>query len=234
MSSFSRKVIRYGNKVVKSGPGILPLEAETMRFIAANTSIPVPRVYEEERGLVPSITMDYIEGETLEAVWNGLPEEQKLDIAEQLKGILSQLRSLKGQYIGSINRGEANDGRRFDYKGGPFDTEAEFNQFLVTDKLKGCLPIFYDIAFRSLRTDHEIVFTHADFTPRNIIVKDGRVAALLDWEYSGWYPEYWEFVKTFKGADHRCSWYNYVEAIFPVCHETEYINDRFLGSILRH
>ena len=97
MSSFSRKVIRYGDKVVKSGPGILPFEAETMRFIAANTSIPVPRVYEEEGGLVPSITMDYIEGETLEAVWNGLPEEQKLDIAEQLKGILSQLRSLKGQ-----------------------------------------------------------------------------------------------------------------------------------------
>ncbi|KAH9217382.1 hypothetical protein DL95DRAFT_295397, partial [Leptodontidium sp. 2 PMI_412] len=85
-----------------------------------------------------------------------------------------------------------------------------------------------------LRIDHEIVFTHADFTPRNMIVKDGRVVALLDWEYSGWYLEYWEFVKTFKGADHRCTWYNYVEAIFPVCHETEYINDRFLRSILRH
>jgi aminoglycoside phosphotransferase (APT) family kinase protein len=234
MSCFSRKVVRYGDKVVKSGPGILPSEAETMRFIAANTSIPVPRVYKEERGLEPSITMDYIEGETLHAVWNGLPEEQKLDIEEQLKGILSQLRSLKGQYIGSINRGEADDVRKFHYTGGPFDTEAEFNRFLVSDKLKGCLSILYDMAFRSLRTDHEIVFTHGNFAPRNIIVKDGRVVALLDWEFSGWYPEYWEFVKALKGADHRCTWYNYVEAIFPVCHETEYIKDQFLGAILRY
>jgi aminoglycoside phosphotransferase (APT) family kinase protein len=51
--------------------------------------------------------------------------------------------------------------------------------------------------------------THGDLHPRNIMVKwegakdegDGhgggnriRVTALIDWELSGWYPEYWEFV----------------------------------------
>lgn len=44
---------------------------------------------------------------------------------------------------------------------------------------------------------HEIVFTHGDFRPPNIIVKDGRVSAIIDWELSGWYPEYWEFAKAF-------------------------------------
>jgi len=44
---------------------------------------------------------------------------------------------------------------------------------------------------------HGIVFTHGDFGPANIIIKDGRVAAILDWEMAGWYPDYWEFVKAF-------------------------------------
>ena len=42
---------------------------------------------------------------------------------------------------------------------------------------------------------YKIVFTHADLVPRNIIVKDGHVAAIIDWGLSGWYPEYWEWTK---------------------------------------
>ncbi|KAI1667871.1 Phosphotransferase enzyme family protein [Pyrenophora tritici-repentis] len=44
---------------------------------------------------------------------------------------------------------------------------------------------------------HGIVFTHGDLKPNNIIVKDGRMTAIIDWEMLGWYPEYWEFVKAF-------------------------------------
>jgi len=233
-STFKRKIVRYGNKVVKSGPDLHPSEAETMRYIAANTRIPIPQVYQENNGSEPSITMDYIEGERLDKVWNGLLDEQKLDLAGQLKRILCELRGLKGQYIGSLYRGKAVDGRRFDVEGGPFETEVQFNQFLLSDTLSSTPTILRDIASRSLSTDHDIVFTHGDFAPRNIIVRDGQVVGILDWEYSGWYPEYWEFVKTFNAADHRVSWYNYVGLIFPTCYEAEYINDRFLGSILRH
>ena len=42
---------------------------------------------------------------------------------------------------------------------------------------------------------HSIVFTHGDFLPRNIIVKDRKVVGILDWEMAGWYPEYWEYCK---------------------------------------
>lgn len=44
---------------------------------------------------------------------------------------------------------------------------------------------------------YAIVFTHGDFYPRNIMVKDGHVKAIIDWEMAGWYPEYWEFAKAF-------------------------------------
>ncbi|KAG4439770.1 hypothetical protein IFR05_004738 [Cadophora sp. M221] len=151
-----------------------------MRFIAANTNIPVPRVYDEGPESAPSITMDYIEGERLDKVWNGLSEEEKLDIVAQWKGMLFELCNFKGEYTGLVHRGRAIDGRIFDFEGGPFDTEEVFNHFLLSDTFTTTPKILRDIAFNSLRTDHEIVFTHCDFAPRNIIVKDGRVVGLLD------------------------------------------------------
>lgn len=42
---------------------------------------------------------------------------------------------------------------------------------------------------------HQILFTHGDLRLQNIMVKDGCVSGVLDWEFSGWYPEYWEFSK---------------------------------------
>ncbi|KAJ3565791.1 hypothetical protein NP233_g7417 [Leucocoprinus birnbaumii] len=35
-------------------------------------------------------------------------------------------------------------------------------------------------------------FTHSDLHAGNILVRNGRLAAILDWECAGWYPEYWE------------------------------------------
>ena len=39
---------------------------------------------------------------------------------------------------------------------------------------------------------HEPALCHGDFSPNNILVKDGKVVAILDWEMLGWYPEFWE------------------------------------------
>jgi len=117
------------------------------------------------------------------------------------------LRTDKEHYIGSVGNGKAidADGRRFGFEGGPFITESEFNTFLSSDMMSQALKILREIAIRFLRTDHMVVLTHGDFAPRNIIVKRGRVVGLLDWEYAGWYPENWEFVKTFNSSDHRIS-----------------------------
>lgn len=176
--------------------------------------------------------MDYIEGDKLDVVWNGLPEKQKLEIAAQLQAILAEMRGLKGQYIGALSGGKAIDVRMLAVEGGPFQTEEEFNQFLLSDT-RGP-QYLHDIASRSLRTDHDIVFTHGCFAPRNIIVKDGHVVGILYWERAGWYPEHWEFLQTLNGPDHRTNWYNYLEHIHPKLYEAEYIANKFLGAILRH
>lgn len=76
---------------------------------------------------------------------------------------------------------------------GPFADEAEFNTMFVRT---GNDPA---------RTGHKIVYTHADLNPRNILVEkvareDGtqgwRVSGIVDWENSGFYPEYWEYTKS--------------------------------------
>jgi thiamine kinase-like enzyme len=49
-----------------------------------------------------------------------------------------------------------------------------------------------------MRSDHSSRFTHADLSLRNIIIKDDKIQGTVDWEFSGWYPEYWEYVKFFE------------------------------------
>jgi thiamine kinase-like enzyme len=46
-----------------------------------------------------------------------------------------------------------------------------------------------------LLDDCAIKFTHVDLHTSNIMItcsKPYRVIALIDWEQSGWFPEYWE------------------------------------------
>ncbi|PQE13547.1 kinase-like domain protein [Rutstroemia sp. NJR-2017a WRK4] len=230
-----RKVARYGKIVVKSGRHLKLSEAEAMKYIATHTSIPVPHVYEAvSDGKLTSITMDFIEGDRLDKVWNSLPEATKLSLAAQINSMLVQLRSLRGRYIGAVNNDKAIDSRRYDLEGGPFETEAQFNEFLLSDVYPQVPKCFLHMAERALLTNHAIVFAHGDLAPRNMIVRDGKVVAVLDWENAGWYPEYWDFVKTFNALDQRCNWYDYVDRIFPVRYEQEFMNDRFVGTLIRH
>jgi hypothetical protein len=36
---------------------------------------------------------------------------------------------------------------------------------------------------------HKILFTHRDLSPMSVIVKEGIIVGIVDWEYAGWYPE---------------------------------------------
>ncbi|KAF7877143.1 hypothetical protein EAF04_000828 [Stromatinia cepivora] len=231
-----RKVARYGNKVLKSGRNLRLSEADAMRYIATHTSIPVPRVLDAVTdGKLTSITMEYIEGERLDKIWNSLPEEQKKSIAAQINDFLFQLRGLTGKYIGGMNRTPAIDSRRYDLEGGPFESEAQFNEFLLSDAYPQVPKCFLKMAENSLLTNHSIIFAHGELAPRNILVKEGQVVAVLDWEYAGWYPEYWDFVKSFNAMGGKCgSWYDWVEKVFPVGYEQEFMNDRFVGTLVRH
>lgn len=96
--------------MVKSSPDLKPWEeADAMQYIAKNTNIPVPKVFQTCRGASPSIVMEYIDGKRLDEVWNDLPEASKLQLSQQLREILTELRELKGDFIGPFSGGPVAD-----------------------------------------------------------------------------------------------------------------------------
>jgi aminoglycoside phosphotransferase len=102
---------------------------------------------------------------------------------------------------------------------GPFTSEADFNTTLVDTfvaKSKGQVGPYIRGMVDAHR--HDIVFTHGDFRPNNIMVKDGRVTAIIDWEMAGWYPDYWEFAKAVHLEHFADDWGSHLLGILTPCY----------------
>lgn len=79
----------------------------------------------------------------------------------------------------------------------PIENVAAFHQHLM-DMTIGPLflmrePRIMELAKPVLQKQHTISFTHGDLHSGNILVHNGRLTAIVDWECAGWYPEYWEY-----------------------------------------
>lgn len=231
----SRKITVQNGRATKSGSSLREHEAENQQYIAENTTIPVPQVYEVERdedGKVQSFVMDYVQGQPLDEAWSSLTEEQKTSIAQQLHGYMLQLRQLKGDYIGAVNRGKVVIGEYVFHEGGPFDTERSFNEFLFSRIIDIVPDVLRYHATSTFKSDHEIVFTHGDLAPRNILVDErGRVTAILDWENAGWYPEYWEHVRAFRDMTAVPGWPTYLSQILPPRYSHEFVSMAYLARL---
>lgn len=112
----------------------------------------------------------------------------------------------------------------FDYDGGPFATEADFNEFLLSTLIDNTPSAIVNALRGRLRENHRIVFTHGDLSQRNILVRNGKIVALVDWEYAGWYPEYWEYVKFLSRFCRHHDWRSYAEDMFPVKYGDELVD----------
>ena len=78
-----------------------------------------------------------------------------------------------------------------------------------------------------MRRDPKIVFSHGDLNLHNIVVKDGDIVALLDWECAGWYPEYWEYIKFCAASLYDREWHQFGPTPFPTTYPDELIKDQF-------
>ncbi|KAK4153918.1 kinase-like domain protein [Chaetomidium leptoderma] len=213
-----------------------PPEVEAMRYVASHTTIPVPRLYAvhiEENGLI-YIEMAYVPGDTLEQAWNGLSTDQRDTIFADIKQHMSSLRALQPpaqDIVSSALQNPAYDlriGARFF---GPMN-HAEFHSTVRGRLRMEDVPLLGPEVDKVHTARYQTHFTHADLAPRNIIVRHGRVAAIIDWAFSGWYPEYWEFTKAhynyFPGQE---DWEEYLRIVLP-CYETELAAERILWERL--
>ncbi|KAI0409918.1 kinase-like domain-containing protein [Xylaria palmicola] len=225
---FNRKVIlRPNNTVVKSGKRIPIGEAKALE-IAVNAGVPAPHVHKIDAAPDGQnhLHMSYIRGQSLETLWVDMSIDQKTDIAQQLRGLLETMRSVVPPtgVISACDGTEIRDTRlHFTYHSPPCYDEAGFNKFLLSSLHEHIPPLVKEAISRRLRTDHRIVLTHCDLTPRNILVRDGQISGLVDWEDSGWYPEYWEYVKFFQRTADK-DWKQYAEHIFPQLYHDELVD----------
>ncbi|KAJ5800561.1 uncharacterized protein N7518_002629 [Penicillium psychrosexuale] len=189
-------------------------EAEAMRFIRSKTSIPVPEVYNAYvdetigRGV---IVMEYIEGEVLRDVIEDMDDTRRQKIISELQKFMSELRSIEGDFIGSIDGSACEDPVFCAEQGGfgPYKTENEFNEGLVRAMtINQTTNSWIKHVAKLIRAmpSHTTVLTHADFSPRNIIISGERVVGILDWEMAGFYPEYWEYIKAMYHPDWQSRW----------------------------
>ncbi len=157
-------------------------------------------------------------------------------IQRQLDDIFRRLRQLKqpdGHPLGGINLEGVKDQHRFGYRSDrrintAFDdwkfSLSGFSTEYYTDFLRNFLP----------PPPVESVFTHGDFRPANILVDldengDYSVTGIIDWEESGFYPDYHECTKATNllQSDITSLWYQYLPAcIAPHTFPVRWLVDR--------
>ncbi|CAI7617741.1 unnamed protein product [Penicillium glandicola] len=221
-----RKIIRVAkDRLLKYGPSQdIELEAENMRYIAENTTIPIPHVHETQiHGAgIKSILMDYIEGHTLQDAWFNMTPSQKMSVAQELHGYIQQLRGLKHEDPGPFSSKNI-------YTRGPI----YLDEYLFS-RLATSVPDLVRNYTTTKRREDGTVFTHGDLAPRNILVDDyGHVTAVLDWELAGWHPEWCESVRAYTFCNDIPGWTAYLSAIFPPDHATEYMAVAFARHMTR-
>ncbi|KAF9266123.1 hypothetical protein L218DRAFT_956506 [Marasmius fiardii PR-910] len=126
-------------------------------------------------------------------------------LIQQLKSAINQLRSLPPPIMGPricglegglLIWGRCLGGTRKLVK--PIDTVDQFYEFLLDQVgYTSRLPRLRRMLQSIKEKQHSVYFSHGDLHDDNILVKDGQLAGIIDWEFAGWYPQYWDPVNLY-------------------------------------
>lgn len=188
-------------------------EFRTLQLVQKYTQIPAPRGIDTLQYTGSSfLLMAGLPGEKIGLMLPTMTDEQIQAVVQDLKKYTAELRQIPNKSGSGSAICNALGGGILDWRIGDSQREeltcqdeAEFNQYLTRD-----LPLNEDARKQILKTHsvkHEIVFTHADLNPRNILVdENGKISGIVDWECAGWYPEYWEYTKAHFTVRYTIRW----------------------------
>ncbi|KAM5359941.1 hypothetical protein ACJZ2D_014090 [Fusarium nematophilum] len=237
--------------LVKSDGFVDLTEAATMQFLASETFIPVPKVWcAFVRDGRTYIVMERIHGEPITKGWSNRPQESREKLLAHLKLIIKELRSLQpsaGTGVESCIGGSLFDSRlpRSDRRFGPFKTIQEFHLWLRdglqpadTEKPEHASEEDWnDVKGMATLQDAPWpppVFTHGDLNPSNILVRGDEIVGIIDWEFSGWYPHYWEYTSAWCTQILSTEWQDLLERFlkpFPEELQMERVRQRWWGEV---
>ncbi|KAI5801115.1 kinase-like domain-containing protein [Geopyxis carbonaria] len=176
-------------------------EYAVLEHIQDRTTIPVPIPYMEyvDDNEIHFLIRSAIKGESLDRLWESMSWQEKEKIADQTAAYLRQLRGLTAPHLGRLDNQPLVDHFMFNTvhfdPHGPFTTADELWQAMAATLGQNVPQMALDRLGTQMPETAPFTFTHGDLTLGNIIVKDGNVVGLIDWEWSGYFPVWWEYVK---------------------------------------
>lgn len=210
MPSIYRPTGTYAYKILPktSTKSAAPLQGIMMRLIASQTTIPIPyvnRILITPDGECGFLEMEYIEGVDLYEIWPTASWFTRLKIIWTLRGYIRQLRRVKPPFP-EVPGPVSADGEPhpcFGLSGsidngiGPFAT---YNNLAIHfDMMRGialnhpqvsALPPFRITDY--FDTSWPLVFTHGALHLKNLRMGRDGTLWLLDWDWAGMYPLWFE------------------------------------------
>ena len=137
-----------------------------------------------------------IAGEPLNTAWAKMSTDERERVAKQTADLLLQLRELQAPLMQSLDGQSLYSAFLFPngygLPHGPLSSDdelwAEMMKALEGVPDKACQHLR-----RRMPSAAPYTFTHGDLTDVNIMVENGNLTGILDWEASGYFPVWWEF-----------------------------------------
>ncbi|PKY06058.1 phosphotransferase enzyme family protein [Aspergillus campestris IBT 28561] len=205
--------------VVKYGGCINVWEGQALVYLERHVpEVPAPRLYamyHDSKQLF--LIMQRVPGVPLNSIWTSLAHSEKDDIIAKLQLIFDAMQKAEcpwPDFFGGLDGGSVHHYLFYSQHGdekflGPFSGEPAFIAGLVgnyravveRNNLPDYKARFYETYLARVLQGHR---THGDVEQKNIMVVEnlshpndqgGRSfdVALVDWENSGWFPDFWEF-----------------------------------------
>jgi aminoglycoside phosphotransferase (APT) family kinase protein len=139
---------------------------------------------------VPAAVFEFVEGETLDRLLVTEEPPRLLRLAQQIGKIMASIAGVTFPQSGDL---VSTDGRDLAVQGWNFGGKS-FTRYCVEDTPAGARMgdelarrlLAYEARCEERWPDEglEARLVHGDFNPSNIVVRDGEVAAMLDWEFA--------------------------------------------------
>ena len=179
---------------VKCGHGVTAIEADNQRMafeLLDSTIVRVPRVHRYFMyGEIGYLVMDYVDGKQIDTLSE--------DHYAKLTAVLSHFREIKNDVPGNLSGRESPLGRPFpdNDKVPRFATKIEMQQWFNSRLLRHQRQIS-TLCFEK----SDLIFTHRDLAPRNILWSDDGTLTLVDWMSAGFYPAEFELCNPRESCD---------------------------------
>lgn len=170
-------------------------DAVTTNWVRENTTIPVTaEMHHWEDSRSHFFLMKRVPGETLGTAWPRLSTEEKKRLACEVAEYIAQLRMHTAPKPQTVDGAPARDGTLGSRETVMYVTEDKEVWWAQNgDQFKPRRG--KELLARYPVPGGPYVLSHCDLNTGNIMVQDGHVSGIIDWEHSGYYPEWWEYAK---------------------------------------